>query len=229
MTWNGLLLVLPPAARRTPITAIGVVSPPGDRVLLAVASGRAVQLWERVHGGRLRRRRGSMRHPGPVRALAHLGPGLLAAAGGEVVHLWDTDRRRRLAHLTTGGDGPVRALATLPAADGTAVLAAAQGDRVWLWDDPRRGYAAGPRPIERGRAVHALAVVRSAPDTTVLAVGDDVSLALWDPRTGTLIRDLPLGVPVRSLAVAGGALYVGSTAGIVAIDLATLLGPATGA
>ena len=54
------------------------------------------------------------------------------------------------------------------------------------------------------------------------SAGDDATIRLWDPATGCIARIVTLGVAASSMAAEQGKLYVGSTVGLLALDIAAL-------
>ncbi|MFI6071311.1 trypsin-like peptidase domain-containing protein [Actinoplanes sp. NPDC051343] len=123
-------------------------------------------------------------------------------------------------HITlTGHDGPVRALAAIPLADGHALFASGSFDHsVRLWD-ATSGRPVGEPLLGHTSFVFAVAAVPLPGGPTLVAsAGGDGTVRLWDPATGQPVGDPLTGhtgavravdaVPVadgRTLIVSGGA------------------------
>jgi WD40 repeat protein len=103
---------------------------PGPELLLAVAAGPTVELWD---AAKRKRRRVITCRPGPLRALAVSPDGRLLLTGGPdgTVRLWDAATGAQLQALDWGL-GAIHALAFAP--DG--MTAAAGGDKpdIIVWD-----------------------------------------------------------------------------------------------
>jgi len=223
LLWNARLLS---AAAGAPVSAMTAIRRPDGKTLLVIGSGRTVQFWAPDPKPR-RLRRLRVRRPGTVRAVATVslpGGDVLIASGGDnkEIELWNLDTGRSEGRLE-GHDGTVRALAPVTLPDGQELLASAGDDAtVRLWD-PATGRAHGEPLTGHDGPVRALAPV-TLPDGQVrlASAGDDATIRLWDPATGCIARIVTLGVAASSMAAEQGKLYVGSTVGLLALDIAAL-------
>jgi WD40 repeat protein len=224
IAWNRRLLSLSAVGAVAPITAMTTVRLPDHSTLLAVGSGRTVLMWN-ITANRLLRYKQHVqtRHSAPVRAIAAVSlpedRTLLASAGDdEVIRLSDPRTGRATTELR-GHDGPVRALTAVPSPSGGTLLVSGGDDQtVRLWD-PATSRAMGDPLIGHTGPVRALATVPLPGRGTLLASGgDDETVRLWDPATNSLKLTILLGVPVSSMAIAGGALCAGSAIGLLALD-----------
>ena len=224
LLWNARLLS---AAAGAPVSAMTAIRRPDGKTLLVIGSGRTVQFWAPDPKPR-RLRRLRVRRPGTVRAVATVslpGGDVLIASGGDnkEIELWNLDTGRSEGRLE-GHDGTVRALAPVTLPDGQELLASAGDDAtVRLWD-PATGRAHGEPLTGHDGPVRALAPV-TLPDGQVrlASAGDDATIRLWDPATGCIARIVTLGVAASSMAAEQGKLYVGSTVGLLALDIAALM------
>ncbi len=224
LLWNARRLS---AAAGAPVSAMTAIRRPDGKTLLVIGSGRTVQFWiPDPKPRRLRRLR--VPRPGTIRAVAALSlPGadvLIASAGDDAtIRLWDPATGRAHGEPLTGHDGPVRALAPMTLPDRQVLLASSGDDAtIRLWD-PATGRAHGEPLTGHDGPVRALAPM-TLPDRQVLlaSAGDDATIRLWDPATGSIARIVTLGVAASSMAAEQGKLYVGSTVGLLALDVAAL-------
>jgi WD40 repeat protein len=146
-----------------------VLSPRGD---FLVSTARDLRVGVRDKKGRLRQLRGT---GGPVHAMYFLSDGTLVGVShdGSFLH-WDSPKEgpRRLP----GHARPSRALAVAP--DGT--VATGGDDRVVLLRRPGL-----PEPLALAGHTGRVRAVAFSPDMRLLASGgDDLTVRLWDARTG---------------------------------------------
>ncbi|TMR07006.1 hypothetical protein ETD83_02380 [Actinomadura soli] len=228
--------VHPPVLAEAPVLALAAV-PDQDAIAVGYGDG-TVGRWD-VRTGRWRVPPARVQD-GPVQSLCVVRTSRtsLLACGGQ-------DGRVTLVDLADGS-----ASGTLPAAPGTWIwslcsvpvqggpdlLAAAGSDHlVRLWD-PASGRPAGAPLSGHAGQVRAVAVVTRQDGAALLASGGmDGTVCLWHPESRLLVRALPIGLPVCDLAdglgdpasrlrTGGGAtLAVGTTRGIIAIDLSATL------
>jgi WD40 repeat protein len=124
----------------------------------------------------------------PVRAVAYLdGKGLLAAGEDRVVRFWPREEGKDLLAPDTKPvllKGHVAVITALVAAGGTVGSGDSAG-KVLLWAPPADKPV---RTIDTKTAVRALAL---SPDGKVLvSAGDDGTVQMWDPATGTATRKI---------------------------------------
>ena len=138
------------------------------------------------------------------------------ASNGEVV-LWDAADEQELRRLA-GHASAVRGVAV--SSDAT-LIASVDVDGVLLVHRVRDG-----RVVTHGQAAGGFELA-FRPDDHLFAVGgNDGSVALWDPASGAVVSQIPMGDTVRAVAFSpdGSTLAVGDRSGTV-----TLLDPDTGA
>ncbi|MGC7095355.1 AAA family ATPase [Amycolatopsis lurida] len=169
---------------------------------------------------RSRRPEIAMTDVGEITGLAVLhGLGLVAVCSDDSVSIWNlfTEQRRPMAH----DPGQATAIAALPLTAGApALLAIADGTGRVRIEDPVRGMVLTTLRRRGGEAVRALAVL-PRPDDPYLVAGDPAgTIEIWAPKTGELVRRIPLGMAAHRLAATDeGCLVVSTADGRLALQL----------
>ncbi len=152
----------PPPAWAAPIVAIG---PEGRTLATAWNYDPEITLWDAQTGAK----KGTITADSPPSALA-LGPfGVLAAACGGSVHLWDAETRRPLSGLNLH-QSMIRALRFNP--DGT-MLAVALFNRIEIWD-PASG-----NPLASVPTTSRVQDLSFSPDGLTLAAAVEGQVQTW--------------------------------------------------
>ncbi|WP_433824734.1 hypothetical protein ACQP2E_21570 [Actinoplanes sp. CA-015351] len=120
--------------------------------------------------------------PSSIDGLAYRTGGTLAVHGADEVSLWD---HRGVQHGPVLSGHPADSAGLLApgvefSPDGRLLAAGTSGGVPWLWRDGKGAPLAG----HRGE----LSDVAFSPDSKLLATGSSGGVALWDTRTGTLLR-----------------------------------------
>ncbi len=196
---------------------LAIAGPRNRRVTLQFCrpeDGRIVhrsRLADRLNFG------GPIDHIQRVNAIRQL-PGadrLLATAGDDDVLLWSSTGR----YLTTlrGHGDTVRAL-TAVATDGRWLLASAGDDReIRIWNTRSQICTA----VLTGHldGVSALCPVTVGGRSLLASGGKDRTIRLWEPTGGSPILSIPVHYPVLACLEVSGLLFVGLTAGCLALNL----------
>jgi RNA polymerase sigma factor (sigma-70 family) len=182
---------LPPLQTGTDFSASAIALSP-DGKLLATGGSKRIRLWEAATGKLLRDW-----DAGYVYALAFSADGKLLASMTEIgPRLWETATGKEIARLKEKNEplglrmAGIYALVFSP--DGRW-LAWGYGKSVILWDVATRQEV---RRLEKhGGAVYGIAF---SPDGKLLASsGEDRVIRLWEPATGRLVREIPVGDDVK--------------------------------
>ncbi|PRY33192.1 WD40 repeat protein [Pseudosporangium ferrugineum] len=198
-----------------------------DLVAIAGARGRRVTVkFCRPDDGRIVHRHrltdrltfggpvGNVERINAIRQLDGVGR-MLAAAGDENVLLWSPEGRF-LAGLN-GHSRAVRAL-TEVVVDGGRRLASAGDDRtIRIWDT--RDGACTAVLAGHLDGVSALCPVVVGGRSLLASGGRDRTIRLWDPAGGSPILSIPVHYPVLACLEVSGLLFVGLTAGSLALNL----------
>ncbi|MFI7099654.1 WD40 repeat domain-containing protein [Streptomyces sp. NPDC050161] len=118
----------------------------------------------------------------------------------------------------------VRHLCALTGEDGRTLLAVGRRSvRIW---DPGTGAAERELDVPAG-SVKAMCVVTGGAGGDLLATGGtDRAVRVWDCSSGVCLSVIPVHHPVHALCSLGRRLFVGSEAGLLALDIGTGIGPA---
>ena len=200
----------------------------GQTLLAITGNGRTIQLCRPDNGRIVQRPRlpgllvtsdllEHLRHVRVMRQVPGDPVSILATAGDDVVMLWSA-RGRHLGSLR-GHQQAVRALATATL-DGRTVLASAGDDqtiRLWNpWSRGQIGHFTGH--TDAINAIYPLTV----DDRPMLASGSrDRTVKIWDLQSQSLALSIPVHYPVLTCLEVSGLLFVGLTAGSLALDLNT--------
>jgi WD40 repeat protein len=136
-------------------------------------------------------------------------------SGDNTVMLWTADGRHRGS--LEGHRRAVRALASLPA-DGRMLLASGSDDQtIRIWDPEEQVCLATlTGHIDRVNTVCPV----TADGRTMLASGSqDRTVKLWDVDSRSLLLSIPVHHPVLACLEVSGLLFVGLTAGSLALDV----------
>lgn len=180
--------------------------------------------------------------PGPLRALTVVdGDGAVSPArlvsGGQdgMIRLWDIGSWLPTRSSVAAHTGWVWSVCALSVRGRTVLASAGTDALVRLWD------ATTLEPLGTALAGHhdqvrAVCKVTAGEGRVFLASGSqDEAVRLWDPATGTLLYQIPLGIPVYALqqispspqadsdAAAGAQLIVGTRDGVLAVNLSQSL------
>jgi WD40 repeat protein len=205
------------------------------RHLLATVFSRSlhkstVRLWDATTGRPLRRRGlpVRLRLPKSVHTFtAFTGPdgsSLIATGAADGIRLWNGVTGTRIGVPaappgTTRLPSRPRLLTAFPAEDGTVLLAAVgYTNDVHIWNPWTGGLVAEPNPGHTGK-VHELVTLPGSP-ARLASGGEDGTLRIWEPLTGTVVGTLDTGEPIHDLAIGpAGTLFLAGPGGLSAVDL----------
>jgi WD40 repeat protein len=189
---------------------IGTLALTRDGKTVAVGSWvNSLRLWDAATGKELFQDfRG---HAGSVLTVAYAPDGKILASGGDAqddVILWDASTGQPLRQL------PVyRPRHVLFSPDGRALLTNGFSNFMQIWD-----VATGKELFKLRKAQPEVATsIALSPDGRTLISGHS-KLAVWDPATGKLLRELPLSSaypPSMAFAPDGSTVAVGTAGGAV--------------
>jgi len=148
-------------------------------------------------------RRG-LRELGMVRTIGSLSPSAGRPADDQVGTWglrWARTRRHPL-HLTLAGHpGPVRAMASFSAGDGTWLATGSDDGLVRIWD-PATGRLVGHAPVVHTGPVLALAAIDDPAGGLIASAGRDNTVRVWHSATGRRIgRDIDTDEPITVLCL----------------------------
>jgi WD40 repeat protein len=200
-----------------PVMTLCTVRLGGSAGLASAGSDQMILLWDPATDERARIDVGAAWIDG----LATVPDGehdLLAVASDGPLRLWDPVGRRPHATL----DGPQLWTTAVAAVDlgGAWVLLSGAQEQIQVWDPYRRVplRSIGPHPGE----INAICAVETDDRVLIATGGQDRTVRLWDAATGQLGLVVPMHHRVAALVpLPGGALFVGTAAGPVMLDLAT--------
>jgi WD40 repeat protein len=141
-----------------------------------------------------------LRHPGSATSAVYVGD-LVASSGRDgLIRFWDRSTGKETRHFR-GAEGPLHAIAYSP--DQNLLAAVGPDGDVYLWDavtgnDVQRFKRASSSPIQPA----------FSPDGSILAVGDQAGVHIWDVKSGKHLRmlDVPGYVLAVSFALNGRSL-----------------------
>jgi WD40 repeat protein len=208
-----------------PLRAICPFQDGDGRVLLAVAGDRRTAL-RLVHPGAGRvfpRRMGgwflaedAYEHLRVMRLMHQVSADTLATAGDDpAVMLWRSDGRR--IRVLKGHKDGVRALATVLAGAKPLLATGSDDQTVRLWN-PADGSLVTTLG-GHGYGVTALCPVTVAGRTMLVSGSRDRTVRVWDFAERNAVLTIPVHYPVTACLEVSGLLFVGLTAGSLALDL----------
>lgn len=169
-------------SREAGVSAHGLALSPNGAVVAVGGPDGAVTV--RVRGERARAEATTLRAAAPVRALAFLGTGRLAAGSTDgSATVWEVSSGRLVAELA-GQGAAVTSVAGSD--DGRWVATGATDGRLRLWDLHARPGAVGrPARIHRAAVTDVVAPDGSTDGATALTRSADGTVLRWDVTTGT--------------------------------------------
>jgi WD40 repeat protein len=201
----------------------------GSHLLAVAGNRRGIQFCQATTGRVVRRRRmptflvpdDVLHHLNAIQVIHHVignGISMLATAGeDEIVMLWDQNGQHRAS--LPGHRRNVSALATL-SVDGQTLLATAGEDQtIRIWDP--RGYRCLHVLTGHTDGINSLCPVTVGGRPMLASGSRDRTVKLWDPATGSLKISIPVHYPALACLEVSGQLFVGLTAGSLALDLNT--------
>jgi WD40 repeat protein len=226
----------------------------GGAVLALAPAPDGTTVWVGYDDGTVRQRNFRAAHwagppmrmqDGPVQSLCVMrtAQALLLACGGQdgqitLVDLADGVRRDE---LPTEPGNWIWSMCSLPMPSGDPdLLVSASSDHlVRLWDPATRRPAGEPLAGHAGQVRAVAAVSRQDGATLLASGGTDGNVCLWHPGSRQLVKTIPIGLPICDLVSGigdpaaqrrtdrGAIIVVGTTQGIIAIDLNANLFTAT--
>lgn len=214
------------AHKLEPLRAICPFRDSGGRVLLAAAgNGRTTLRVFRPDTGRTvtRRRMGGLlpnddayEHLRAVHLMHQVTAGLLATAGDHPsVLVWRTNGSQLTA--LNGHRAGVRALTTVPGKQRPLLVTGSDDQTIRLWDAVTGHCVA----TLTGHADGVTALCQVTVDNRPLLVSGsrDRTVRVWDLAARTAVLAIPVHYPVVACLEVSGLLFVGLTAGSLALDL----------
>jgi WD40 repeat protein len=183
----------------------GTVQQPKLALSTAMQSGRIDVLGDPLPPDALLRLGSTrLRHPGSATSAVYVGD-LLASSGRDgFIRFWDRGTGKETRHFR-GAEGPLYAIVYSP--DPNVLAAVGPDGDVYLWD------AVTGNEVQRFKGASGSPVQPAfSPDGSILAVGDQGGVHIWEVKSGTHLRmlDVPgyvLGLSFaangRSLAASG--------------------------
>ncbi|MFJ5026815.1 hypothetical protein ACIQB5_01730 [Streptomyces sp. NPDC088560] len=191
----------------------------GIRLVTSGADGK-VQIWDASGGSHLAAWGSYGRGVASVAALADTNGRVRLAVGGAdgVARIWDPDTDAQIVALT-GHTGEVGAVTAFTSIDDSVRLVTGGADgTVRVWDVSRNSELA----VLTGHlgGVRAVAAFTGKDGRVRLITGDEGAVRIWDLACNHVELTVPLGAPVRDVAILGGSLSIATDEGIVHISLA---------
>ncbi|EWC64162.1 High-affnity carbon uptake protein Hat/HatR [Actinokineospora spheciospongiae] len=199
---TGALFRQPVTAHADAVNALAVTRSGTRQVIVSAGSDARVTAWDLKTGEPVGRPLRA--HTGGVRAVAVVvldGEAVVVSAGDDLaVHVSRLGTDELLGPPFRGHRHPVTAIACDPG--GTTAASADEGGRVlvWgLWDDT-------PTPVELNhpRSVRTVGFAEVDGHPVVVTGCHDTKIRVWDPRTGSLVREPITGHSRAVLSVAAG-------------------------
>jgi WD40 repeat protein len=144
------------------------------------------------------------------------GPALLATAGqDDNVMIWDQGGRHQAT--LRGHRGPVLAL-TSALVDGQIRLISGSADQtIRIWDP--NSLKCLSTMTGHTDAVNAICSITVDDRVLLASAGQDRTVKVWDPASRSLVMSIPVHHPALACINVSGVLFVGLTAGSLALDI----------
>jgi WD40 repeat protein len=144
------------------------------------------------------------------------GPALLATAGhDDNVMIWDQGGRHQAT--LRGHRGPVLAL-TSALVDGEVRLISGSVDQtIRIWDP--NSLKCLSTMTGHTDAVNAICSIAVDDRVLLASAGQDRTVKVWDPASRSLVMSIPVHHPALACINVSGVLFVGLTAGSLALDI----------
>jgi WD40 repeat protein len=200
----------------------------GDNLLAIAGNGRKIiQFWR--PGTRhlaLRRRLPSLflseeihAHVRRVHAIHQFpttGPALLATAGqDDNVMIWDQGGRHQAT--LRGHRGPVQALTSALVEGQIRLISGSADQTIRIWDP--NSLKCLSTMTGHTDAVNAICSIGVDDRLLLASAGQDRTVKVWDPASRSLVMSIPVHHPALACINVSGVLFVGLTAGSLALDI----------